>query len=135
MPEGLVTGLKGTAKVTVSEVNTAEAFGNIGAKVFATPLLVGLMEQAAIAAIQKCLAAGEGTVGTRIEMNHLAATPIGMSIEASAELVEIQGKKLVFEISASDELEIVGKCRHERYLLNNVASFLAKADSKRQHSC
>lgn len=135
MPEGLITGIKGSAQVRVSDANTAEAFGNKGAKVFATPLLVGLMEQAAIAAIQKYLSPDEGTVGTGIEMSHLAATPVGLTIEATAELVEIKGKKLVFDITAADEIEVVGKCRHERFLLSNLAAFLAKAETKRKASC
>ena len=135
MPEGLKTGLTGQAEVLVSDSNTAEVFGNAGAKVFATPLLVALMEQAAIDAIRPCLLPGEGSVGTKIEMSHLAATPVGMVVTAKAELVEVTGKKMVFSVTATDSREVVGTCRHERFLVGDMAAFLAKVASKRQISC
>ncbi len=131
MPEGLKPGLIGEAKALVSANNTAEIFGNAGAKVFATPLLVALMEQASIDAIRASLLTGEGSVGTKVEMSHLAATPIGMTVTAKAELVEIAGKKLVFDVTASDEREVVGKCRHERFIISNMEMFLSKVASKR----
>ena len=135
MPEGLKAGLVGRAEVMVSDSNTAEIFGNIGAKVFATPLLVALMEQAAIDAIRSCLLPGEGSVGTKIEMSHTAATPVGMMVTAKAELVEVAGKKMVFSVTASDSREVVGTCRHERFLVGDMAAFLAKVAAKRQISC
>lgn len=135
MPEGLKPGLTGHAEVLVSDSNTAEIFGNAGAKVFATPLLVALMEQAAIDAIRSCLLPGEGSVGTKIEMDHLAATPVGMVVTAKAELVEVSGKKMVFLVTATDLREVVGTCRHERFLVGNMESFLAKVAAKQQVSC
>lgn len=135
MPEGLKTGLTGQAEVLVSDINTAEVFGNAGAKVFATPLLVALMEQAAIDAIRPCLLPGEGSVGTKLEMSHLAATPVGMVVTAKAELVEVTGKKMVFSVTATDSREVVGTCRHERFLVGDMAAFLAKVAAKRQISC
>ena len=130
MPEGLKPGLTGEAKVLVFDGNTAERFSNVGAKVYATPMLVALMEQASIDAIRSALLPGEGSVGTKVEMTHLAATPVGMTVTARAELVEVTGKKLVFEVTASDEQEIVGKCRHERYVVTNMEAFLAKTATK-----
>jgi len=135
MPEGLKPGLAGVACVRVSDSNTAEIFGNPGAKVYATPLLVALMEQASIDAIKDQLLPGEGSVGTKVDMSHLAATPVGMMVTAKAELVEIAGKKLVFDIVASDEREVVGKCRHERFVVSNMAAFLDKVGSKIQACC
>ena len=135
MPERLKTGLIGHAEVMVADNNTAEIFGNVGAKVFATPLLVALMEQAAIDAIRPCLLPGEGSVGTKVEMSHTAATPVGMLVTAKAELVEIAGKKLVFNITAADTQETVGTCRHERFVVGNMDAFLAKVAAKRQTSC
>ena len=132
MPEGLKPGLTGEADVLVSDSNTAEMFGNIGAKVYATPMLVALMEQASIAAIRETLLPGEGSVGTMIAMSHLAATPVGMTVTARAELVEVTGKKLVFDVVASDARETVGKCRHERYIVGNMAAFLAKTAEKQK---
>lgn len=124
--------MKGEASAQVAAANTAEAFGNTGVRVYATPMLVGLMEQAAIDAIRPALLPGEGSVGTRVEMTHLAATPVGMTVTARAELIEVAGKKLVFEVTAADELEVVGRCRHERFVVGNMAAFLAKAAEKRK---
>lgn len=132
MPEGLKAGLTGKATVLVSDSNTAEVFGNAGAKVYATPMLVALMEQAAIDCIRSTLLPGEGSVGTKVEMSHSAATPVGMLVTARAELVEVTGKKMVFDIVASDEMETVGKCRHERYIISNMTAFLAKTSEKRK---
>ena len=132
MPEGLKAGLTGKATVLVSDSNTAEVFGNAGAKVYATPMLVALMEQAAIDSIHSTLLPGEGSVGTKVEMSHTAATPIGMLVTARAELVEVTGKKMVFDVVASDEMETVGKCRHERYIISNMPAFLAKTSEKRK---
>ena len=132
MPEGLKAGLTGKATVLVSDSNTAEVFGNAGAKVYATPMLVALMEQAAIDSIRSTLLPGEGSVGTKVEMSHTAATPVGMLVTARAELVEVTGKKMVFDVVASDEMETVGKCRHERYIISNMPAFLAKTSEKRK---
>ena len=134
MPEGLKQGLTGEATVLVSDSNTAELFGNIGAKVYATPMLVALMEQASINAIRHTLMQGEGSVGTKVEMSHTAATPVGMTVTARAELVEVAGKKLVFDVVASDAQETVGKCRHERYIVSNMAAFLAKTAEKQKNT-
>ena len=135
MPEGLKPGLTGEAAVLVSDANTAEMFGNAGAKVYATPMLVALMEQAAIAAIRPYLLPGEGSVGTKIEMSHTAATPVGMMVTAKAELVEVVGKKMVFAVTAADSQETVGTCRHERFLVADMDAFLAKVATKRQTCC
>ena len=130
MPEGLVVGLKGLANGRVSAENTAERFGNAGAAVFATPMLTALMEQAAIDAIKPYLLPGEGTVGTKVDMVHMAATPVGMNITAEAILTEVSGKKLTFEVTAGDDKEKVGTCRHERYVINDMSAFLAKVAAK-----
>lgn len=130
MGNTLTVGAAGEATVAVTADNTAERFGNKGAAVFATPLLVALMEQAAIAAVKPFLADGEGSVGTRVEISHLAATPVGMTVRARAELVEIAGKKLTFAVEAFDDREKVGEGRHERYIIDN-AKFMAKVAAKK----
>jgi len=130
MPEGLRPGLTGEAKVLVDDANTAEVFGNKGAKVYATPMLVALMEQASIDAIRPTLLPGEGSVGIKVEMIHMAATPIGMTVTARAELAEVVGKKLLFDVVAYDDREMVGKCRHERFVVGNMQAFLAKTAEK-----
>ena len=130
MGNALTVGAIGEAAVTVTADNTAERFGNKGAAVFATPLLVVLMEQAAIAAVKPYFADGEGSVGTRVEISHLAATPVGMTVRARAELVEVAGKKLTFAVEAFDDREKVGEGRHERYIIDN-AKFMARVAAKK----
>ncbi len=130
MGNALTAGAVGEAAVAVTADNTAERFGNEGAAVFATPLLVALMEQAAIAAIKPFLANGEGSVGTRVEISHLAATPVGMTVRARAELVAVAGKKLTFVVEAFDDREKVGEGRHERYIVDN-AKFMARVAAKK----
>jgi len=132
MENTLRPGIIGKAAVPVTPDNTAEKFGNSGAVVFATPMLVALMEQAAINALAPYLADGQGSVGTKVEIAHLAATPVGMSVQATATLEEVAGKKMVFAVEAFDNQEQVGKGRHERYIIN-TAIFLEKVAAKKQH--
>lgn len=125
----LVTGIRGQAAVRVAEDNMADKMGNAGVRVLATPMLVALMEQAAVDALTPYLAPDEGSVGTRIDIAHLAATPEGMTVRAVAELTEISGKRLTFTVEAFDDREKVGEGRHERYLVN-LPKFLAKVAAK-----
>ncbi|EGO64540.1 thioesterase family protein [Acetonema longum] len=119
----LSVGLRGEAESKVTSELTAERFGNAGAPVYATPMLAALMEQAAIAAVSQALQPGQGTVGTRLDISHLAATPVGMSVRAVATLTEITGKKLVFAVEAYDDLEKVGQGQHERYIIQTEPFF------------
>lgn len=130
MAATLTVGASGQAATAVTAANTAERFGNAGAAVFATPLLVALMEQAAIDAIGPYLAPGQGSVGTRVEVSHLAATPVGMTVRATATLVELAGKKLTFAVEAFDDREKVGEGRHERFIID-TAKFLSKVATKK----
>ncbi len=91
--------------VTATEENTAKKFGSGSVNVFATPAMIGLMEKASIEAVDHLLPDGYATVGTKIDVKHLAPTPIGMIIIAKAELEEIEGKKLKFKVEAFDEVE------------------------------
>ena len=130
MENALKPGIIGKATVSVTPDNTAEKFGNPGAVVFATPMLVALMEQAAINALAPYLAEDQGSVGTKVEIAHLAATPVGMSVQAIATLEEIAGKKMVFAVEAFDDREQIGKGRHERYIIS-TAAFLEKVAAKK----
>ncbi|MBP2655851.1 MAG: hypothetical protein H6Q73_3420 [Firmicutes bacterium] len=129
MSQTLMCGVVGEATTIVTLENTAEKFGNHGAMVFATPFLVGLMEQAAIAAVRGYLAEGEGTVGTRLEIDHIAATPVGMNVRAVAKLREIDGKRLIFDVEAWDDAEKVGQGQHERFIISSM-KFLNKVEEK-----
>ncbi len=122
-------GISGEAATEVTEHNIAERFGNEGAKVFATPMLVALMEKAAINTIAPYLTPEQGSVGTRVDIAHLAATPVGMTVTAKAHLIEVSGKKLVFEVTAYDEREKVGQGKHERYIIT-ASSFFSKVEAK-----
>lgn len=110
----LHTGLRGESSLLVDEAQTAEAFGAGGVRVFATPAMIGLMENAAWRAVQERLEPGETTVGTLVNVRHLAATPVGLRVQATAELVEIDGRRLVFRVSARDERRLIGEGVHER---------------------
>ncbi|MGM0368302.1 MAG: thioesterase family protein [Actinomycetota bacterium] len=114
----LKVGLSGTARTQVNQNNTAVAYGSGNVDVFATPAMVGLMEKAAIEAVDRNLPEGFASVGTRVDIKHLAATPIGMSVTANAILVEAEGPKLKFKVEAYDGKEKIGEGIHSRYVVN-----------------
>ena len=124
MPE-LKPGLAGTAETIVRETNTAIAMGSGSLQVFATPCMVALMEQAACNAVDPCFNDSESSVGTLVNITHDAATALGKKVTATATLVEVQGRKLVFEVTAADEDKQIGKGRHERFIVNEE-KFMAK---------
>lgn len=124
MPE-LKPGLAGTAETIVRETNTAIAMGSGSLQVFATPCMVALMEQAACNAVDPCFNDSESSVGTLVNVTHDAATGMGKAVTATATLVEVQGRKLVFEVTAADEDKQIGKGRHERFIINKE-KFMAK---------
>jgi predicted thioesterase len=121
-----------TAEVgyTVTEDKTAHAMGNTGVHVFATPYVVGFLEDAAAAVIHPQLPAGAGTVGTMVEMKHLAATPVGMKVRAKATLLETDGRRFLFGVEAWDEQEKIAEGRHERFVVPDMAKFLGRAMKK-----
>ncbi len=104
-----------TVTETVTETNTASAVGSGSLNVYATPAMLALMEKAACLAIVPLLNDGETTVGTNLNVNHIAATPVGMSVSATAELIERDGRKFSFKVTASDESGIIGEGTHERF--------------------
>lgn len=124
MPE-LKPGLTGTAETIVRETNTAIAMGSGSLWVFATPCMVALMEQAACNAVDPCFNDSESSVGTLVNITHDAATAPGKKVTATATLVEVEGRKLVFEVTAADEDKQIGKGRHERFIINKE-KFMAK---------
>ena len=131
MATELKKGMTGRAALQVGDEDTAVAYGSGGVEVFATPAMVGLMENAAMKAVDPYLPEGSGTVGTRVDIRHMAATPKGFRVYAEARLVEIKGKRLVFEIVAFDEVERIGEGIHERFIIDRV-SFLNKVEEKKK---
>ncbi len=125
----LTTGITGKVEITVSNEDTAAKWGSGLVPVYSTPALVGLLESAAVQALQGYLAEGKTTVGGRIDVKHMAATPVGMKVHALAELVEIDGRRLVFKVQAWDEAEQIGEAVHERYIIDE-AKFLARVQAK-----
>ena len=123
-------GMKGRAETVVTRDNTAQAVGSGLVPVFATPWMIALMENAAVNAVQAQLAPDEGTVGTRLDVTHDAATPIGMRVWAEAEVTAAEGRKLTFAVSAWDEAETIGGGTHERFIIK-PERFLLKAQGKK----
>ena len=128
--DALPIGLKGLAETLVTEENTAAAMGSGLLPVFATPAMLALMEQAAASSVQPFLPEGQGTVGTRLEVSHLAATPIGLTVRAESELIAVDRRKLRFAVRAWAGDELIGEGEHERFVIDN-ARFLEKALAKK----
>ena len=114
----LEIGLKGIAQTTVNEENSAERFAKPMPPALATPILVSLMDLAAINAVKKNLPEGYISVATKISITHLAATPLGMTVTADATLIDIFQNRLTFQVNAFDEVEKVGVGTVERYIIN-----------------
>jgi len=117
------------AERLVGDEDTAVKFGSGGVRVFATPMMVALMENAALNAVDPHLGEGFATVGLSLNVKHMAATPVGMKVTARAELIDIEGKKLTFRIEAYDEQEKIGEGTHERYIIE-LAKFLERTGRK-----
>ena len=109
--------IKATVSEAVSEHNSALSVGSGSLRVYATPAMLALIEKAACKALEGLLAEGETTVGTLLNVKHLAATPVGMQVSATAELIERDGRKFVFSVTASDECGVIGEGTHERFLV------------------
>ena len=130
-PNELKPGLTGATKILVGTRDTAPHVGSGKIKVLATPVMVSLMEEAALNAVEGLLPAGHQTVGIRLEITHTAATPVGMWVTARAELTKVEGRRLTFRVSAEDEKELIGKGVHERIVVN-VARFDERTQRKAQ---
>lgn len=122
-------GLKGEARTVVTDDNTAIAYGSGSVSVFATPAMIGLMEKAALSSVDPLLEEGYSTVGIKVEVEHLAATPKGMNVIAVSELLEVDGRRLVFKVEARDDKELVGRGRHERFIVP-LEKFIVRAEEK-----
>lgn len=125
----LKTGMSAEVEKIVAEADTAVEFGSGGVRVFATPMMIGLMENAALNSVDPHLGEGYATVGLSLNVKHIAATPVGMKVTARAELIGIEGKKLIFSVEAFDEMEKIGEGLHERYIIE-LSRFLDKVGKK-----
>jgi fluoroacetyl-CoA thioesterase len=125
----LRTGLTGAAEIVVDEEHTAPFVGSGRVRVLATPVMINLMEAAALDAVEKLLPAGHQSLGIRLDVRHYAATPVGMRVRVSAELVKVDGRTLDFRVEARDEKEPIGDGLHQRVVVN-VARFDARVQKK-----
>lgn len=115
----LQPGLIGTAEMIVGEEHTAKSVGSGVAGVLATPVMINLIEAAALAAIEPNILDTQQSLGTFLEISHIAATPIGMKVTATAELVETEGRLLKLKVRAADEVEEIGSGMHHRIVVNS----------------
>src|SRR5262245_12308859 len=128
---GLEVGLVGEARAVVEASMLASAVGSGSLEVLSTPWLVALMEQAACAAVEDLLGdADQTTVGVRLDIRHLAPSPVRAEVRARAELIEVDGRRLVFRVEAFDAQERIGEGSHERAVVQ-ASRLQARADAKR----
>jgi len=122
-------GLTGTAELVVGTEHTAPSIGSGLVPVLATPVMINLIEAAALEAIEHLLPAGHQSLGIHLDIRHFAATPIGMRATATAELIAVDGRTLSFRVEARDEKEPIGDGSHQRVVVN-VARFDARVQKK-----
>lgn len=111
-------GLTGSAKIIVGEEHTAPSIGSGRVHVLATPVMINLMEAAALDAIERLLPPGHQSLGTHLNVGHYAATPVGMSLRASAVVTKVDGRTIEFCVEAFDDKERVGDGTHRRVVVN-----------------
>lgn len=122
-------GLVGEAETVVGPADLASAMGSGGIDVYGTPAMIALMEAAAIRAVDHLLPEGSATVGTRLDVRHLAPTPPGATVQARAELTEVNGRRLTFRVEAFDGTDKIGEGTHERATVE-IARLVARAEAK-----
>jgi predicted thioesterase len=130
MENTIQIGLRAEARETVTKALTAKVMGSGGLDVYATPAMIALIEKASLSAVAPCLEEGCSTVGTDLSVKHKASSPVGASIRAEAVLTQIDKRRLVFDVRAYDDLELIGEGTHERFIINNE-KFMAKTEAKR----
>jgi len=122
-------GLAGSATLVVGEEHTAPRVGSGRVHVLATPVMINLIEAAALEAIERLLPAGHQSLGTLLNVRHIAATPVGMRVTARAEVIAVDGRTIRFRVEAHDARELIGEGEHERVVVN-VAKFDQRVQRK-----
>ena len=125
----IAPGTTGSAELVVGEQHTAPSIGSGKVRVLATPVMINLIEAAALAAVEHLLPAGYQSLGTHLDVRHLAATPVGMKVRAVAEVVRVEGRNVFFAAKVNDEIDLVGDGSHERVIVN-VAKFDLRVQKK-----
>lgn len=129
----LKPGLQGSATLTVTEDHTAPRIGSGQIHVLATPVMINLMEAAALDAVEHLLPEGHQSLGTRVDVSHLAATPVGMTVRATAVITQVAGNRITFRVAAHDDRDLIGEGIHERVVVD-VARFDARVGEKAQRT-
>jgi predicted thioesterase len=111
-------GLKGTAQLVVGKEHTAPFVGSGRIAVLATPVMINLIEAAALNAVEHLLPPGHQSLGTHLDVSHVAATPVGLSVTAIAEVVQVEGRTITFRVQAHDTIETIGGGTHQRVVVS-----------------
>jgi fluoroacetyl-CoA thioesterase len=127
----LRVGLKGEAQIRVGDAQTAPRVGSGRVRVLATPVMINMMEAAALDAIESLLPEGHQSLGTHLDVGHYAATPVGMTLRATAEVTKIDGRNIEFRVEAFDDRERIGDGTHVRVVVN-VERFDKRVQKKLQ---
>src|SRR3954452_14935735 len=127
----ITIGTKGSAEIPVGDEHTAPRVGSGRIRVLATPVMINVMEAAALAAVEHLLPDGHQSLGTHLDVGHYAATPVGMRLRATAEVTGIDGRRIEFRVEANDEKERVGDGTHVRVVVN-VERFDQRVQKKLQ---
>jgi predicted thioesterase len=114
----LPAGLSGSAELIVGEQHTAPRIGSGRIRVLATPVMINLIEAAALAAVEQSLPENHQSLGIHLDVTHVAATPVGMRVRATAEVLRVEGRTVYFHVRAEDERELIGEGTHERVVVN-----------------
>ena len=122
-------GMTGTATMFVGTNDTATRVGSGKIAVLATPVMINLIEEAALAAIEEALPEGMQSLGIHLDVSHIAATPVGMAVTATARVIEVDGRTIVFEVRAEDTDELIGEGRHSRVAVT-AEKFKSRVDAK-----
>lgn len=122
-------GIKGHQQMLVTESDIATEVGSGKVRVFATPMMIALIEKTASLSVEPYLEEGQTTVGTLVDVTHTAATPIGMEVHAESEVMEVDRRRIVFAVKAYDECGPIGEGRHERFV-TDIRKFEEKCASK-----
>ena len=125
----ITPGLEGSVEITVGEQHTAPSIGSGKVRVLATPVMINLIEAAALKAIEHLLDPGYQSLGTHLDVHHVAATPVGMKASATAVVAKVDGRTVYFKVEAKDEKDLIGYGTHERVVVN-VAKFDARVQKK-----
>jgi predicted thioesterase len=129
LPPDVRPGLTGRAELIVGTNDTAPRVGSGRVAVLATPVMISVIEAAALDAVEHLLEDGKQSLGTRLDVSHVAATPVGMRLTATAELVAVDGRQLTFRVRAEDEVDLVSEGTHSRVVVD-VARFDARLRRK-----